>query len=518
MKNSPNLRPRQNRRLSGRLVYRLIWTYAGAGILFALILLIQNNNPGFYNKGVFKINSIENFVIGTDMINDIGGTFTNSGQLVFHGNITNNAEMNCGDCVSGVNYLSHPDGEEIILDGLESVYWYDGILDNPGGLRLENLLVIQNSFSFLNGIVYTDRNTPEFRIHFAENAVIHNPGANAHVNGYISRSGEGEFTFPLGDGIHYRPISIHPASSADGLTATFAKTLTNSTLTPNVFPFNYQEPDDVEQIFEFGYWVIQGNIFSTVSLFWDNSTGFFGSLDDLDGLTILGWDGSQWINIGRESISGTLNEGVITSPVVDLSKYSAFGIGQTTQASFPLEWLGFEVKLKGDDAWLYWKTGNEQNVQLFDIERSEDGMIFNTIGETPALGGLGIEQNYEYVDQSVKLNNVPVFYYRLKQLDFDGMFEYSKVIELEFGKGNVKVKMNIFPNPTIDYVNIQVNAPPGSIGQLWAVDMTGKTMYKDEFHGALQKRLSVTTWPSGFYEIIISGDFGRIGKKLIISR
>ncbi|MBK7958341.1 MAG: hypothetical protein IPK03_09595 [Bacteroidetes bacterium] len=77
---------------------------------------------------------------------------------------------------------------------------------------------------------------------------------------------------------------------------------------------------------------------------------------------------------------------------------------------------------------LNWITSSEKNNEKFDIERSANGIDYAKIGEVKGSGNSIIQRKYRFDD--LKLDDAPIHYYRLKQVDFDGQFEYSKIIAI----------------------------------------------------------------------------------------
>lgn len=106
----------------------------------------------------------------------------------------------------------------------------------------------------------------------------------------------------------------------------------------------------------------------------------------------------------------------------------------------PLHFLSFYAKNKERSVNLEWKTDNEVNTSHFDVERSADGTAFSKIGNVTANNQTGI-QTYTLDDiQPLPGKN----FYRLKQVDKDGKFEYSKTVVVNRNKG---LEVQVFPNP-----------------------------------------------------------------------
>ena len=112
-------------------------------------------------------------------------------------------------------------------------------------------------------------------------------------------------------------------------------------------------------------------------------------------------------------------------------------------ALLPVEFLEFEGKrINYSQIDLIWSTKSELNSLKFEIERSTDAINFKNIGELASLNNTSITSDYKFIDK-----NAPKFlcYYRLKQIDLDGSFEYSSVIKVDAEQEN---SIRIYPNPT----------------------------------------------------------------------
>ncbi|PHN07601.1 T9SS type A sorting domain-containing protein [Flavilitoribacter nigricans] len=121
----------------------------------------------------------------------------------------------------------------------------------------------------------------------------------------------------------------------------------------------------------------------------------------------------------------------------------------------PVELTAFQGAAREDMIELNWSTATELNNDYFEIEHSKDGFSFNTVGKIKGAGTTTEEVQYQFLHrQPVSGTN----YYRLRQVDYDGKFEYSDLIavEMELRDGGVKV----YPNPTVDRAVIQLDERP----------------------------------------------------------
>jgi hypothetical protein len=116
----------------------------------------------------------------------------------------------------------------------------------------------------------------------------------------------------------------------------------------------------------------------------------------------------------------------------------------STDAGLPVELSSFSAHIQGSDIRLDWRTETEVNNYGFNILRRVQSDEWVTIGFVEGNGSTNSPKQYSYIDQS------PIggkqFSYRLKQIDNDGQFEYSQIIEVSLSPGNFVLQQN-YPNP-----------------------------------------------------------------------
>lgn len=113
-------------------------------------------------------------------------------------------------------------------------------------------------------------------------------------------------------------------------------------------------------------------------------------------------------------------------------------------AILPVRLTKFVGRLAGDNSVsLDWATAAELNSNKYEIERSLDGKTFEKIGEMGAAGNSASTRSYQFND---KLPTAGAYFYRLKQIDIDEKFEYSRVVYVNSGKAKGSVT-SVFPNP-----------------------------------------------------------------------
>jgi fibronectin-binding autotransporter adhesin len=113
--------------------------------------------------------------------------------------------------------------------------------------------------------------------------------------------------------------------------------------------------------------------------------------------------------------------------------------------ALPVEFISFEGRKAPYAIMLNWATALEINNDYFSVERSADGRTFESIGIIKGAGNSLVTNEYEFTDAEPFIG---INYYRLKQMDFDGRYEYSDVINIEYVRENDNSTQPVlYPNP-----------------------------------------------------------------------
>lgn len=125
-----------------------------------------------------------------------------------------------------------------------------------------------------------------------------------------------------------------------------------------------------------------------------------------------------------------------------ITHFAIFAIGN--ESSVPVELDYFSAEEKDGKVVLNWFTQTETNYYGFEVEKSRDNINFNRVGFVKGKGTTIVPQSYNFVDIDVSIGN---YYYRLKQMDIDGTFQYSQVTEVVVNAPSMfKLEQN-YPNP-----------------------------------------------------------------------
>lgn len=148
----------------------------------------------------------------------------------------------------------------------------------------------------------------------------------------------------------------------------------------------------------------------------------------------------------------------------------------------PVELTAFNGILQGNQALLKWSTATEQNSSHFELERSADGVRFQTIHIQAAAGESQSVRNYFYADQSMlPADN----YYRLKLVDTDGSSSYSNIILLARRPEARQLHLNaVFSENSL---RVRFSIEPLVNGKLTLFDITGRKVMAGDFTAGMQQ-------------------------------
>ncbi len=246
---------------------------------------------------------------------------------------------------------------------------------------------------------------------------------------------------PLGDICVTSPVINIASAGAVSITISVTRTGTGG----------YSSVDDDV---EFKYSVNGGTVVTTGSL-----TGLAGSTSSKTWTSITGNTLQVWACMAA---NGSTEE-------YDLTTFTVSG-----GTVLPITLSGFFAnRTKDNEVRVTWQTAMEKNNAYFDIERSEDGKTFRSIGEVKGKGNTSSGFSYSFMDEKPTHGNN---YYRLKQTDYDGAFEYSHILVVK--NDTKQERFVVAPNPVGDILNIEYLGRNNDIRSIEIYDVFGKLVYQ----------------------------------------
>ena len=444
--------------------------YIGAGATLYMNSSMQNavngvKNPAFYNNGTLNIkgditNASGTVTSGTGWLN-LSGTgaqnFSGANYYSIRVTGTGNKIMTSSTILKDSAVLTNgsilmADADTIYLDTLGGIQEPSGN-EILGNIKYSRYLKNNTAYSFCNmGL--------DFIAHGAtpgKTNIIRSTGDSAIQHG-MDHAGATQGT--------KRYFDIHPT--------------TNLALNANIV-FHYFDAE------------LNGIAKSDLSLYRSIDTG------------------RHWIYIGYTSRDSNLN----TLSMAGVNSFSRWTTGSINNP-LPVELLTFTAKLENaQTAGLDWITASEINNDHFDIERSEDGKVLIKVGEEKGHGTTSFQNVYHY-DDAFGIVNVNILYYRLKQVDYNGKYQYSEIRKLNLTGESEKV--TAWYNGLDDKTEISLDFDKATQGSIRMIDIQGKLLAEQSIHiQAGQSHMSMDMFglAKGIYTVSIGYDNGIDVKRIM---
>ena len=192
----------------------------------------------------------------------------------------------------------------------------------------------------------------------------------------------------------------------------------------------------------------------------------------------------------------TENHTVTVTDACGTSRTADFVI--TNDCILPVELVAFSGQKQNNTILLDWNTASEINSDYFLIERSADGLSFISIATLKAAGNSDVANRYQFSDTTAEENTI--WYYRLKQVDFDGTSYYSRTIAVQ--TKSYFSGIECMPNPATDEVRLLL--PTGLENAILKVEiytMQGIRLSSQEFKAGTELLLNLKMLPAGTFVI-----------------
>jgi hypothetical protein len=176
----------------------------------------------------------------------------------------------------------------------------------------------------------------------------------------------------------------------------------------------------------------------------------------------------------------------------------------------PVELIYFKAEKRGNDVAMEWATASEQDSKGFEVQVSTDAKNFRSLGFVESLNGnSSMKQVYTFVDK--ENGKYGTRYYRIKQVDLDGTFEYFSTKAVQFG-AVIANKVKAYPNPFQSEIELSIDAEVEGDVLVTVTNATGQQLVQRTIRvekGANIEKLTLDpTLPRGIYIISTRmGDF-----------
>lgn len=154
----------------------------------------------------------------------------------------------------------------------------------------------------------------------------------------------------------------------------------------------------------------------------------------------------SWASTGSKTVSVAVSNGVCT-----MATYTKT---VSVQIPLPVDITGFSGTMAGNNAQLTWVSEKETGGRYFVVERSSNGIDFDSIGVVSSKNAQ-MAYTYQYTDRSMSVGNN---YYRLRHVDLDNAVYYSKTIVLNNAVASNSGNMQVYPNPAAATLNYRITS------------------------------------------------------------
>ena len=181
--------------------------------------------------------------------------------------------------------------------------------------------------------------------------------------------------------------------------------------------------------------------------------------------------------------------------------FSGFGLSDAPPGSaLPVTLVSFDGKNTPEGNRLEWVTSAEQDNAYFVIEESTSGRSFTETGRVTGAGNSSVERRYHFTDPDF---GAGITYYRLKQVDTDGKFAYSRIVAIDAPAAG---KLKFYPNPVQSTLHIELPGKKSGLMDARLINASGQTVVVWEKmavqNGMLQ--LPVGKLVPGIYQVVLS--------------
>lgn len=454
-----------------------------------------------------------------------GNLNINGGELDFSDNNPNTRDgvIHIRGNWNNFNELAFREGNsQVIFEGtalqpvvtpIKEAFWQLDV-NNAAGLNAGTVIEVRNQLNLINGIINTGTN--EVYVSTNNTAAITGFGLTRYINGNLRRqvSTVGQYEFPIGTPLHYEWATLNIASllGVNNIIASFKSPSPGAGPNPALCFIN---TSPINGMLNAGNWTINPNVTPTFtnitmtlrqrghtnSVIPATRYGIIRRDDELND-----WFGSPvgtHINGTQSEVAGTVT--AVRSAINTINFWGDFGIGFGS-APLPVEWLSFIATPENSTVKLLWATATEYNNDYFVIERSVDGSSFEPIGQVKGSGTSSVINQYRFTDITPHKGTS---YYRIRQVDFDGAFDYSRIAAVRMGE--TVSGITVYPNPVQDQAWLILHSEEYRAQLIELSDAAGKLVYSAVIElqsGPNGFSIDMTAFEKGMYLL-------RVGEKTL---
>ena len=302
----------------------------------------------------------------------IGGLrLGNNAQVGIHTNWINDSPLE-----AGFGTVGFYGDQAIAISGAFPPTLFGVELFNAAGVDLNIGLIVQNSLSFIDGNLRTDRTDQSTSAFFEGPAFVLGSTDQTKVDGQVSFSGKSLFNAPTGSAARLRSVEFNFGSAPSSGSCTyffenpsFPTSLAEGFNTASMAP-------SLDAVSPLEFWLIGSPSTATLTLSWDRNSLLSTLTDNPDAITLVGWNPAlrQWVPVPVQSRVGGLDEGFLTTETLAPDQYAAYTFGILNQPDELLTLDNYFLSPNGD--------GVNDRLVIEELQQSPNNriVIFNRAG------------------------------------------------------------------------------------------------------------------------------------------
>ncbi len=482
---------------------------SGTGIAF------ESVGSAIYNlvtSGTGLITFFENTSIDNDLT--LGAnTNASSYTITLNGNLSNT-----GAFTSGTSTVSLMGSTTQTITSTGGISFNNLTIANSSGLFpqiiLNDPVTVTGVLTLTDGVIASS--ISDF-VHL-NGGTLAGGSAASYVDGPMQRTGDGDFTFPVGDGLFYARIGAESLGLGNSFTAQYF-----DAAAPNPGNVSQGGAGPLNHVSGAEYWDLSRSAGASnplVKLYWEDGTR--SDITDLTGsdLVVAHYTGGNWQSEGGTITGGSttaVGSVISTSPLTSLSPIT-FGSAFNVNA-LPIELLSFEAEALATTVKLTWITASETNNDYFTLYRSKDGENYVEVTTIIGAGDSQEEIAYSFIDER-PYNGTS--YYKLAQTDFDGTTVDAGVVLAKMANNGQVLALASYPNP---FQNEAITLSLSGLNEdelvtVLIIDAFGKQQYVQKHSANESGYLDVTVeqstrWNSGIYVVQVLSEKGAVQSRIV---
>ena len=445
---------------------------------------------------------------GSSFLMDFGSNDMTQ-PVTVEGNVVNNGTISLSDAVGGdlrvggnfsQNGTFNCRGREVTFNGgavqtlsgsmTGATNRFDFLRIHGAGVNLSANVEVDDRLALVSGNITLNN----FNLVMNDNFATPLEGGSA--SSYVVTNGTGVLTrknvgstaklFPVGPTTGYNPATLTNAGTVDDFSVRVGTSVTN--------PFTPMQMVNRQwEITE----ATSGGSDLTLTLVWNEGEAEGGFICS-DPVVIGRYNGATW----EETLASSKScSAPFSATAPGFAAFSPFAVGNQS-SPLPVEFLSFAATPSPAGIALEWRTATETNNDRFEVERSTDARHWQHIGTVPGGGTSLAEQSYHFTDH---LPRPGLHYYRLKQVDYDGSFHYSRVVSARAEE--VQGEPSIYPNPADDWLYISLPGQKTEGLVVTIFDRIGHIWIKQVLAG---NALDISSLKPDLYFIVLENERGEV--------